>query len=103
MSLDGLRVNDEEEERTSIEIPGPSADDPLNIVQDKDMQELLGKAIERLPEKEKFVVALYYYEGLTLREIGEVLELSAARISQLHSKAILRLRGMLGREKSSFL
>lgn len=103
MSLDGLRGNDEEEERIPFDIPGPSEDDPLNIVQDKDMKELLGKAIERLPEKEKLVVALYYYDGLTLREIGEVLDLSAARISQLHSKAILRLRGMLGREKSSFL
>ncbi len=103
MSLDGLGGDDNDEERTTLEIPGPKEDDPLNIIQDKDMKEVLGRAIDRLPEKEKYVVALYYNEGLTLREIGEVLDLSAARISQLHSKAILRLRGMLGREKSSFL
>ncbi len=103
MSLEGLGGNGDEEEKPSLEIPGPRDEDPLNIVQDRDMKESLGRAIERLPEKEQLVVSLYYYEGLTLREIGEVLDLSAARISQLHSKAILRLRGMLGRDKSSFL
>lgn len=103
MSLEGLGNSGDEEEKPTLEIPGPPDEDPLNIVQDKDMKESLGRAIERLPEKEQLVVSLYYYEGLTLREIGEVLDLSAARISQLHSKAILRLRGMLGRDKSSFL
>jgi RNA polymerase sigma factor for flagellar operon FliA len=47
------------------------------------------------PEREKLVVALYYYENLTLREIGEVLGVTESRISQLHTKAVLRLRGRL--------
>ena len=64
---------------------------------------LLGGAIDKLPEKERLVVALYYYEGLTLKEIGLTMELTEGRISQLHTKAILRLRGALSRKKSLLL
>jgi len=102
MSLEGMGER-EGEDRPAVEIPGPPEDNPLYIVQDRDMKRILGQAIERLPEKEKLVIALYYYDGLTLREIGEVLELSTARISQLHTKAVLRLRGMLSREKRSLV
>ena len=52
----------------------------------------LGEAIQRLPERERLVVSLYYYEELTLREIGEVLGVTESRVSQLHTKAILRLK-----------
>jgi RNA polymerase sigma factor for flagellar operon FliA len=52
-------------------------------------------AIERLPEREKVVIALYYYENLTLREIGEVLGVTESRASQLHTKAVLRLRARI--------
>ena len=57
--------------------------------------EALGEAIARLPEREKLVVTLYYYEELTLREIGEVLGVTESRVSQLHTKAILRLKARL--------
>ena len=60
------------------------------------MKEALGEAIARLPEREKLVVTLYYYEELTLREIGEVLGVTESRVSQLHTKAILRLKARLG-------
>ncbi len=53
------------------------------------------QAIERLPEREKTVIALYYYEGLTLKEIGQVLGVTESRVSQLHTKAVLRLRAKL--------
>ena len=53
-------------------------------------------AIARLPEREKLVVTLYYYEELTLREIGEVLGVTESRVSQLHTKAVLRLKAHLG-------
>ena len=52
-------------------------------------------AIARLPEREKLVVTLYYYEELTLREIGEVLGVTESRVSQLHTKAVLRLKARL--------
>ena len=60
------------------------------------MREALGESIARLPEREKLVVTLYYYEELTLREIGEVLGVTESRVSQLHTKAILRLKARLG-------
>ena len=57
----------------------------------------------KLPEKEKKVLVLYYYEDLTLKEIGEVLEVTESRISQLHTKAILRLRAKLSHIKKGIL
>lgn len=61
----------------------------------KDVEKVLRKAIEDLPPKEKLVVALYYYEELTLKEITQVLQLSEARISQLHTQAVIRLKNRL--------
>lgn len=77
--------------------------DPSENIELKEMQESLAKAIEKLPEKEKLVVSLYYYEELTLKEISLILKLSEARISQLHTKAVFRMRGYLSRMKSSLL
>jgi RNA polymerase sigma factor for flagellar operon FliA len=77
-----------------------NAGDALELLELSEVKELLAKTISRLPEKEKRVVYLYYYEGLTLKEIGMVLSLSESRISQLHTKAILRLRGSLSKKKN---
>lgn len=77
-----------------------NATDALQLLEISEVKELLAKTIARLPEKEKKVVYLYYYEGLTLKEIGMVLGLSESRISQLHTKAILRLRGSLSKKKN---
>ena len=64
---------------------------------------MLSEKIEKLSEKEKMVVALYYREELTLKEIATIMSLSESRISQIHSQAILRLRGYLGRQKKNIL
>ncbi|TCS82964.1 FliA/WhiG family RNA polymerase sigma factor [Tepidibacillus fermentans] len=64
------------------------------------VRDVLAKSIDRLPEKEKLVITLYYYEELNITEISEILGLSPSRISQLHTKAIYRLRGSLGRMKN---
>lgn len=77
----------------------PQAVDPAAETLRREVAETLTQAIERLPEKEKWVITLYYYEELTLREIAEVMELTPSRISQLHTKAICRLRGALSRKK----
>ncbi len=69
--------------------------DPASMVDINEVKERLAQAISNLPEREKIVIALYYYEGLTLREIGDVLGVTESRISQLHTKAILRLKGRL--------
>jgi RNA polymerase sigma factor for flagellar operon FliA len=69
--------------------------DPAALLDVSEMRDTLADAIARLPEREKIVIALYYYDGLTLREIGEVLGVTESRVSQLHTKAILRLKGRL--------
>jgi RNA polymerase sigma factor for flagellar operon FliA len=69
--------------------------EPQSALAETEMKEALGEAIARLPEREKLVVTLYYYEELTLREIGEVLGVTESRVSQLHTKAILRLKARL--------
>jgi RNA polymerase sigma factor for flagellar operon FliA len=69
--------------------------DPARELDLSEMKDRLADAIARLPEREKLVVALYYYENLTLREIGEVLGVTESRVSQLHTKAVLRLKSRL--------
>jgi RNA polymerase sigma factor for flagellar operon FliA len=72
-----------------------NAPDPAAVMDQTELKDRMADAIARLPEREKLVVALYYYENLTLREIGEVLGVTESRISQLHTKAVLRLRSRL--------
>jgi len=68
---------------------------PEFSLEQTELNEALSEAIARLPEREKLVVTLYYYEELTLREIGEVLGVTESRVSQLHTKAVLRLKARL--------
>jgi RNA polymerase sigma factor for flagellar operon FliA len=76
-------------------IEDTDAPDPQGTLSQTEMKEAIADAIARLPEREKLVVTLYYYEELTLREIGEVLGVTESRVSQLHTKAILRLKARL--------
>jgi RNA polymerase sigma factor for flagellar operon FliA len=78
-------------------------EDPLQNLEKEEAKQVLTEALERLPEREKLVITLYYYESLTLKEIGAVLGLSESRISQLHTKAVLRLRGRLSRQKKKLV
>ena len=71
------------------------APDPQTSLSATEQKEALAEAIALLPDREKLVVTLYYYEELTLREIGEVLSVTESRVSQLHTKAILRLKAHL--------
>ncbi len=79
---------------------GSKEDRPENYVEIAEVKEILADSIGKLPEKEKTVVSLYYFEELTLKEISAIMKVSESRISQLHTKAILRLRGKLARHKS---
>jgi RNA polymerase sigma factor for flagellar operon FliA len=76
-------------------IQDPDAVDPAQAMDLTETKDRLAESIARLPEREKLVVALYYYENLTLREIGEVLGVTESRVSQLHTKAVLRLKSAL--------
>jgi len=71
------------------------AEDPVAAFETEETKFILARAINQLPEREKIVVTLYYYEGLTLAEIGRVLGVTESRICQMHTKAVLQLRAKL--------
>jgi RNA polymerase sigma factor FliA len=72
-----------------------AADNPVEVAEDRELRRFLARAINTLPDREKTVVTLYYYEGLTLAEIGNVLGVTESRVSQIHSKSVLQLRAKL--------
>ncbi|MFN8161392.1 MAG: RNA polymerase sigma factor WhiG [Solirubrobacterales bacterium] len=76
-------------------IPDSGAADPQAALDTGELKERLTEAIATLPEREQVVIALYYYENLTLREIGDVLDVTESRVSQLHTKAVMRLKTQL--------
>ena len=101
VALDELwNVSDSSGDQVSLldTIPDHGAPDPEAVVDQGELRDRIADAIAALPEREKLVIALYYYENLTLREIGEVLGVTESRVSQLHTKAVLRLRSKLGGE-----
>ncbi|MDF2953989.1 MAG: DNA-directed RNA polymerase specialized sigma subunit [Thermodesulfobacterium sp.] len=91
------RMPDLEEENVLELIAGDTKEDPFEKYALKELQEKLEKALEYLSEKERLVLALYYYEGLTMKEIAKILNYTESRISQIHNKAILKLRSILNK------
>ncbi|EKJ86657.1 RNA polymerase sigma factor WhiG [Leptospira bourretii] len=95
-------LGDENDEVSFMEtLESPMNMNPDNIIEKEEIKNVIVEAIQSLPEKEKKVIVLYYYEDLTLKEIGEVLEVTESRISQLHTKAVARLRSKLSKVKSA--
>ncbi|MGI8631411.1 MAG: RNA polymerase sigma factor WhiG [Solirubrobacterales bacterium] len=95
LALDELwTVSDSSGDQVSLldTLQDDDAVDPQDALDSSEAKDRLADAIDGLPEREKLVIALYYYEGLTLREIGEVLGVTESRVSQLHTKAVLRLK-----------
>ena len=76
-------------------VPGRPDEDPLFCCLRGELKEKLAEAIEKLPERERLVMTLYYYEELTMREIGLALGVVESRVSQIHSSAVVHLRGAL--------
>jgi len=97
LSLNDVWFSGDENDKVSIgeSIEAPSSLNPDIIVEKDEIRRIIIEAINELPDKEKKVLVLYYYEDLTLKEIGQVLEVTESRVSQLHTKAILRLRAKL--------
>lgn len=97
LSLNDVWYAGEEDDKISIgeSIESPASMNPDIIVEKGEIKRVIMRAIQELPDKEKKVLVLYYYEDLTLKEIGHVLGVTESRISQLHTKAIMRLRGKL--------
>ena len=92
-----LSVGGEKGDKVSLvdTLEDTKAEDPVLAFESEETKYLLARAINQLPEREKIVVTLYYYEGLTLAEIGQVLGVTESRICQMHTKAVLQLRGKL--------
>lgn len=101
VSLNEVWHGGEDEDRVSIEdnIESPSELGPATMVEKEEIKRVIVEAIKELPENEQQVLVLYYYEELTLKEIGQVLEVTESRVSQLHTKARLRLRTKLTNAK----
>jgi RNA polymerase sigma factor for flagellar operon FliA len=92
-------IGEEESETRMTLLIDEKAKNPEQKVNEFYLKETLAKAIDKLTAKERIVVSLFYFEELTLSEIAEVMNLSPSRISQLHSKAMSRLRGALDKYK----
>jgi RNA polymerase sigma factor FliA len=97
LSLNDVWYAGDENDRMSIgdSIESPQSRNPDSLLEKQEIKRVIVEAINELPDKEKKVLVLYYYEDLTLKEIGAVLGVTESRISQLHTKAIMRLRGRL--------
>jgi RNA polymerase sigma factor for flagellar operon FliA len=97
LSLNDVWFSGDENDKVSIgdSIESPSSMNPDVVVEKDEIRRVIVEAINELPDKEKKILVLYYYEDLTLKEIGQVLEVTESRVSQLHTKAILRLRSKL--------
>jgi RNA polymerase sigma factor for flagellar operon FliA len=80
---------------TASSIEDLHAENPVETFEAEEMKVILAEAIERLSDRERTVIALYYYKGLSLKEIGTVLGVTESRVSQMHTKAVLRLRARL--------
>ncbi len=78
---------------------GGDVKDAFRLTRLKEIENAVARAIEQLPEKEKMVVSLYYWDEMTMKEIGKILDITESRVSQIHSQAIIRLRGKLRKEK----
>lgn len=99
LSLDELHVDgDDKTERNLLEfLADPEHVDPAEALNLDQVYHIVADSIDALPEKERLVVSLYYYDELTMKEIGEILGITESRVSQIHTKAILRLRGRLAK------
>jgi RNA polymerase sigma factor FliA len=96
VALDESLGGEEGERQALVDtLQDPKAPDPESSYEDTELKAMLGEAIARMSEREKTVVVLYYFEGMTLAQIGEVLGVTESRICQLHTKAVLGLRAKM--------
>jgi RNA polymerase sigma factor FliA len=104
LSLEDLSIASEADwERAQEKYPDSPFLDPLSVVEGKDLVEKLASGVAALPERDRLVVTLYYYEELTLREIGQILDLSEGRVCQILAQVVACLRGALGIKPSEKL
>jgi len=95
ISVDDLSLHEPDGHKVVKMLADTHNPDPLSMLVNERERELIGGAIQLLPEKERLVLTLYYYEELTMKEIGELLKVTESRVCQIHTKAILRLKAHL--------
>src|SRR5205807_7513759 len=96
VALDEMLAGGDRGETTTLgDTIAHKAEGPVALFEVEEMKHLLADAINRMREREKTVLTLYYYEGLTLAEIGEVLGVTESRVCQIHTKAVLQLRSKM--------
>ncbi|GAB4279112.1 MAG: RNA polymerase sigma factor WhiG [Candidatus Rifleibacteriota bacterium] len=103
LSLDEIFYDDEEGSSRFDFVEDQKSDNPQIKIEEAEAKKILADAISKLSDRERMVITLYYYEELTSKEIGKILGVSDSRVSQLHTKAILRLRGRLSRIKDALV
>lgn len=91
-------IHEAVQENRCVRAMSTDGDEPFQVMHRAELKRVLAQAIGTLPEKEQLVLSLYYYEELTMKEIGAVLGYTESRISQIHTKAVLRLRTKLARK-----
>ncbi len=101
MSLDAETGGEDSEQSSSLGefLADPRTEDVEQVLALQEMKQLIGLRMNELPEKEQLVLVLYYYEELTLKEIGEILDVTESRVCQIHTKAIFRLKGKIQRHE----
>ena len=99
VSLEDFIFSDDEDISLMSTVVDKDSPSPEKTLEEKELIEYLEKAINKLKERDRIVLSLYYYERLTLKEIGKVLEVSESRVCQLHSRAIVHLRNELKKLK----
>jgi len=99
VSLEDMVFSEDDDMPLMGTIEDKKSPSPYKLLEEKEELEYLTKALDNLNEKDRTVLSLYYYEGLTLKEIGKVLEVSESRVCQLHSRAIVHLRKELSKLK----
>ncbi len=101
MSLDADNSSEDSEQSNTLgdHLADPHAEDVECTLAAQEMRELIATRLAELPDKEQLVLVLYYYEELTLKEIGEILDVTESRVCQIHTKAIMRLKGKIQRHE----
>ncbi len=101
LSLDADSSGEESDQQSSLGdyLPDPRSEEVERSLAEQEMRGLIAQRLEELPEKEQLVLVLYYYEELTLKEIGEILDVTESRVCQIHTKAIMRLKGKIERHE----
>ncbi|RMF92595.1 MAG: FliA/WhiG family RNA polymerase sigma factor [Candidatus Schekmanbacteria bacterium] len=89
-------IDGDSKSKTLLEcLKNNDTDDPYSLTSLKELKEMIAKAIDQLPEKERLVISLYYYEELTMKEIGQIMNVTESRVSQIHTKATMSLKTKL--------